>query len=251
MKLKYISLAIISILFFQGCTQQNLAVKDVFKTENAVQIQSNYRDICDLLAEYKQKLDKRNPQAFSKVWEKPILQNIKTQNNNISLSQYRNNYTKYLKKAFNTSSNIKQRNDYLILGFYKLLFMSYDMDNEKFTALNYNIKNFEKLSKLLQVIQWQVNHTKDDKNNYLFLTWQNNWQIELARKTNSKNPNYNLIKDLKYIKSNKESVFNPSNMSFESILSKMLYINDQSIKRLGGEPDELSLKALKSFLILL
>jgi hypothetical protein len=59
-----------------------------------------------------------------------------------------------------------------------------------------------------------------------------------------------LIKNLKYIKNKKENIFDSSNMEFENIISKILYINNDSIIRLGGEPDELSLNALKLFIFL-
>ena len=100
------------------------------------------------------------------------------------------------------------------------------------------------------MIQWRIKYRKDIQGNYLFLTWQNNWQIQLAKQTNIHNPDYNLIQNLDYIKDDKENIFYHSNMSFETIISKMIYINNNTIKRLGGEPNELAIGAIKFFIFL-
>ncbi|MCK5110023.1 MAG: hypothetical protein KAQ94_00790 [Arcobacteraceae bacterium] len=246
---KYLFLTLF-ILFLQGCNQESINLKKLVTTNNAIQIENNHKEISALLIEYKEKLDKRNPKSFDKVWQKAIIKNIQYQRNNVSLYGFKDNYKKYLKYAFDTKTNIKNRNDFLILGLYKLLYLSYTINDEKYTALSYKIKTLKEFSDILQIIKWQINYKKDLNKNYLFLTWQNNWQVELLGKTDIKNPDYNLIKNLTYIKNNKESVFDASNMSFETILGKVLYINNNSIKRLGGEPNELTIEFLKFFVFL-
>lgn len=224
-------------------------MRHIISTSNAIEIEKNYKEINTLLIKYKQKLDKRNPWSFKKDWQKSLVVNMKN-NDNITLYNLKDNYSKYLKHTFNIKSDIKNRNDTLIVGLYKLLYLSYGFENKKLTALSYNLKNLQEFSKVIQIVRWKIAHSKDDNNKYLFLTWQNNWQVELLQKTNKKNPNYSLIKDLRYIKNKKESVFNSSNMSFENIISKILYINNDSIKRLGGEPNELAVEFLKFFVFL-
>ncbi len=246
---KYITIAIIVILI-QGCNQNNITINKLITSNNALHMENNYEEISYLLVQYKQKLDKKNPSSFNKLWQKEITANMIHQTNTVSLYDFKDNYNKYLKHAFNNKSNINNRNDSLIMGIYKLLYSSYGIDNKKYTALSYNIKNLQEFSDILQIIRWKINYKKDLNKNYLFLTWQNNWQIEFLKKTNIKNPNYNLIKNLNSIKNNKESVFNHSDMSFESILSKIIYINNNSIKKLGGEPNDLAINVLKMFVFL-
>jgi len=240
---------ILVIFSLQGCSQTSFTVRKIIATENAIQMEKNHKEITSLLIKYKQNLDKRNPKAFNKTWQKSILGNMYKQKN-ISLYDFKDNYNKYLKRAFSTKIDVKNRNDLLIVGLYKLLYSSYGIYNNKYTALSYKMDNLKEFSRVLQIVKWQIKHKKDLNNNYLFLTWQNNWQIELFKKTKRKKPNYNLIKNLVYIKNNKESVFDSSNMLFETILSKILYINNNSIKRLGGEPNELTIEAIKIFVFL-
>ncbi len=248
-KVKYI-IFICFIFFFQGCSKNSSTIKQFFQTNNIIQVENNYKEICTLIAQYKIKLDKRNPKAFNKIWEKPIIENIKSLRNNIDLSNYKDDYKKYLQKTFSQNTNIQNRNDFLILGIYKLLYVTYNIKDEKFTTLDYQLKDFQKLSEILQAIHWKIKNLKDKGNNYLFLTWQKNWQIQFAKITNNKNPDYNLIKNLDYIKQNKETIFQSSNMSFEKLFHKIIYKNNDSIKRLGGEPSELSLSALKLILFI-
>ncbi len=242
-------LVLFCIIFLQGCNQNNITIRKLIATDNAIQMEKNYEEITSLLIRYKKNLDKRNPKSFNKQWKKTIARDMKNKKN-ISLYDFKDNYNKYLKQAFNQKINIKNRNDLLVIGLYKLLYSSYGVNNDKYTALSYKMKNLKDFSDILQIIRWQIKYKKDLNNNYLFLTWQNNWQIELAKKTSLKNPNYKLIKNLASIQKKDENIFNSSNMFFETILSTILYINNDSIKRLGGEPNELTLKTLKFFVFL-
>jgi len=250
LKNKIINIISIGFIFvlLQGCTSSNFG--NLIKSNNAIQIQKNYTQISKLLIKYKKMLNVRNVYAYDKTLKKQILDDILNKKNSINLNNFKNDSNKYLKYSLNTEQKIKHRGDFLILGLYKLIFFSYDMQKDKLTALGYNLKNLEKLSKIIQILRWKIKYAKDKKGKYLFLTWQNNWQVELMGKTDIKNPNYNLIKNLKYIKNKKESIFSSSNMDFENIISKILYINNDTIKRLGGEPNELSLSALKLFMFL-
>ncbi len=246
--IKYFLLSLL-FLSLHGCNQENLTFRKLIATDNAVQMEENYNEIASLLIKYKNKLDKRNPKSFNKTWQKSLITNIKNQQN-VSLYDFKDNYNKYLKHAFNTEVNIKNRNDALIIGLYKLLYFSYGISNKKYTALSYKMKNLKDFSDVLQIIRWQIKYKKNEDKDYLFLTWQKNWQVELLKKINLKKPNYNLIKNLTYINNKKESIFDSSNMSFETIISKILYINNDSIKRLGGEPNELTIDVLKFFVFL-
>ncbi len=249
---KYIGLMVL-IIFFQGCGKNDFTLKNLVTTENAIQMKKNYKEIVTLLIKYKTKLDKRNPKLFNKDLEKSIIKDMKN-SADISYNNFKdnekNNYNVYLKNAFNQHKNIINRNDMLILGLYKLLYLSYGVKNEKLTALSYNLKNLQEFNKVIQIVRWKIKYDKDKANNYLFLTWQNNWQVELHQRIDMANPDYNLIKDLKYIKNKEENVFLASNMSFDNIISKILYINNNSIKRLGGEPDELTIGFIKFFVFL-
>jgi hypothetical protein len=248
--IKNLVFIVFAILLLQGCGKNKFSFKNLVTSNNAIQIQKNYTHISKLLVKYKKMLDVRNPYSYDKTLKKAMIKDILSQKNNIQLNGLKNNHNLYIKKAFNKSKDIKYRNDFLILGLYKLMFFSYDMSQKKLTALGYNLKNLEKLGKILQLIRWKIKTAKTKNKKYLFLTWQTNWQVEFMRKTNIKNPNYCLIKNLKYIKNKKENIFGSSNMEFENIISKISYINNDSIIRLGGEPDELSLSALKLFMFL-
>ncbi|MCP4970392.1 MAG: hypothetical protein GY932_07355 [Arcobacter sp.] len=86
------------------------------------------------------------------------------------------NYKDYLQIAF-SKDYIPCRNDYLILGLYYLVYDLYDIeDSHKVIALEYDKNKLHKLYKNLQVIKWKIKVNRDFKGNYLFKTWQNNWQ---------------------------------------------------------------------------
>ena len=86
----------------------------------------------------------------------------------------------------------------------------------------------------------------------MFLTWQNNWQIELAKKL-KKNNNIKLIalENLEYIKNKKESFLSSSNFSFEVILTQMIDRSNNSLKILDVDVTDVGFDALKSIFIFL
>ena len=72
--------------------------------------------------------------------------------------------------------------------------------------------------------------------------------IELAKKYSG---DYNIINNLEYIKSNKESVYDHSNFSFEIILSKMIIDVEHTLRKINVEPYEMSISALTGFVFIL
>ena len=83
--------------------------------------------------------------------------------------------------------NIKYRNDYLILGLYYMVYDSFSIKKgHKFAALSFDVNRLQKLYKNLQILKWKLKSSKNSKGNYYFVTWQNNWQLELKRKNSIK-----------------------------------------------------------------
>ena len=210
----------------------------------------------ELLLEYKSKLDKRNPKGFSSQLNYLLQKNIRENTDEINL--YINNsiplkhYQDYLNYAFEKNNQVNYRNDYLAIGIYKMFYESFDMDSKyKLTALSYDIEKLQKAYKNLQIIQWRIKFNKDKNNNYLFLTWQNNWQIELSKRLNNEKLDAIKLSDLHYIKSKQESILNPSNNSFEVITSKMLLYYESTIRLLNAEPEELGIETIMSILFLI
>ncbi len=249
-------LLIFIVLFFTSCSNIQEKVRNTVQSENAKQIRNNYKEIVNLLSLYKTKLDKRNPKNYSLELDGLLQKNISKNENTINIltndTNTTKNYTDYLNHAFNKEEKIENRNDYLVIGLYKMFYHAYKMDLKyKMTALSYDIKDLQKAYKNLQVIQWKIKFDKDIKNKYLFLTWQNNWQIELEQKLQSTTLDNIFLSQLQNIKSNKESLLDPSNNSFEIITSKMLLYMSSSIKMLNAEPEDLSIDAIMSFIFII
>ncbi len=77
-----------------------------------------------------------------------------------------------------------------------MIFDAYKMDEKhQFSAIEYDKEKMIKLYEYLQIVRWKIRTAKDDKENYLFNTWQNNWQLELAKKYKG---DYNIINELSY-----------------------------------------------------
>jgi len=106
----------------------------------------------------------------------------------------------------------------------------------------------QRLYEYLQVIRWKIRTNKDKKGDYLFNTWQNNWQIELEKKYIN---DYNIINNLEYIKSKKESIYEHSNFSFEIVLSKIITNVEHSLRKINVEPYEMGFSAIKSFVFII
>lgn len=242
---------IIVVFIFQACTFDKNTIKSVAQTNSATQIDEFKAEILKELINYKKKLDLRNPNAYNKNLQTSIIQEIRDNKDFINLVQdgkVLENSDEYFYYAF-SPKKIENRNDLLILGLYKMIFEAFMMDKEhQFAALSYDREKMIKLYEYLQVVRWKIKILKDDKNEYLFNTWQNNWQLEFTKRFES---DFNIIKDLAYIKANKESILDPSNFSYEIVLSKIIVNVEHSLRKINVEPYEMSLSALKSFIFII
>lgn len=245
----------ILIVFLNGCIPKQDDVKNAFQTNAANTIKNDYQNIQKLLISFKEKLDKRNPNSYSKNLSNRIYRLIDEleddfllKHNNSTLS----NYKDYLQIAFSKDS-IYKRNDYLVLGLYYLVHSLYEIsDGHKVTAFLYDKEKLHKLYQNLQIIKWKIKVDKDVKDNYLFLTWQNNWQIELEQKIkNEEKLSYQDLLNLKFIKNNKETLLDPSNFSFEVILTQMNDRVRNSLEALGEEPKDLTIGTLRAIFLFL
>ncbi|MDC0932910.1 hypothetical protein OAR97_03600 [Arcobacteraceae bacterium] len=249
-------LLILIVLFFTSCSNIQDKIKNAVQSENAKQIRNDYQEIVQLLSLYKTKLDKRNPKNYNNNLTSLLRKNILDNKNTINLFSHTRNhsfkYTDYLNLAFNKSSSIKNRNDYLAVGLYKMFYDAYKMDVKyKMTALSYDLEVLQKAYKNLQILQWKIKFDKDIEEQYLFLTWQNNWQIELEQQLKTTSLSNIPLSQLKNIQLQKESLLDPSNNSFEIITSKMILYMERSIKMLHAEPENLTIDALLSVIFII
>ena len=239
------------VFFLDGCSVTKENIQNIAQSNSAVEITNYKNEIITALLRYKKKLDLRNPNSFNKKISKDIIHQIKTNQDYINIVQKNKlleNYNEYLYYAF-SPKKIENRNDFLILGLYKLIYKAYSLDNNhKFTAFEHNKFELQKLYQYLQVLRWKIRTQKDNKDKYLFNTWQNNWQIELLKKDDS---DLNIIRDLEYIKSNKESIYSHSNFSFEILLSRILLNVEYTLRKINIEPFAMSSSAIKSFIFIL
>ena len=238
------------ILFFSGCANSQNKVEEFFQTDNATQIKRDYYEIVKLLSEYKTKLDKRNPQNYDKKFSHYMYDEFNNSTNNLFLKEngkYIDDYNDYLRISIDPQK-IMNRNDYLILGLYKQIYKAYEIEEEiQISTLTYEIEKLKTLYYALSVINWKIKNKRDENDNYLFLTWQNNWQIELEKRIkNNETISWQLIQNLKYIKNQKETIFSSSNSSFEVLMKQMLYRVQNSLKIMGEEPLDVSLEVMKT-----
>ncbi len=243
------SLLFLFILIFalSGCTTPK-TLKKTLQTTNAYEISYAYDQLIATLLHYKQKLDKRNPanahQKLKQTLPAAIRAHIPPNRLRHLPLQHFENAGGYLEYAFSKDPTVKYRNEYLLFGLYVMLYETFRMEQtHKLTALDYELQNLQKLYRNLQILQWRIKYAKDSNGDYLFLTWQNNWQVELAKRSKS-GVDYALIPDLEYLKSGKESLYDPSNLSFEVLTSKMLTYTKLAIKHRGGEVRDLSIELL-------
>lgn len=252
MKLKQLKMVFVFVLIFsfQGCVSTN-SIKSIAQTNSASQIEEYIDSILKDLVLYKEKLDLRNPNAFNKAISLDIKEEILKKQDYINIVQdgkKLSTYNQYLHYAF-SKNDVKNRNDFLILGIYKLIHQSLLLyENHQFTAMQYNKHDILRLYEYLQIVRWKIKTNKDENGNYLFNTWQNNWQLELERKDLT---DLNIIKELEYIKTNKETIFDHSNFSFENLISVMLRDVEHILKKINIEPYEMSFSAIKSFVFIL
>ena len=246
MKRFIFSLLLIS-LFFQGCSFNKSSLKTVAQTNSATQIVTYKNEVLKSLSLYKKKLDLRNPKAYNKDLAKNIYFQIDSNQDYINVIQNEKKLKsskEYLYYAF-SKEHIHNRNDFLIIGLYKLIYKAYKLKEEhQFAAIQYNKNDMLELYKTLQVIRWKIRTAKDDAGNFMFVTWQNNWQLELMLKKYS---DLNNINELKYIKENKETIYDSSNFSFEVLIEQMLVNIRHTLKNINAEPYEMSISAIKSF----
>ena len=252
---KILFLSLVFTFFFSGCIPKQETVEGVFQTNSANTIKKDYTNIQKLLINFKEKIDKRNPTAYNKNLSVRIYRLINESNNDFFL-EFNNttleNYKDYLQIAF-SKDDIENRNDYLVLGLYYLVHSSYEIETgHKIVALEYDKNKLDKLYKNLQIIKWKIKVDRDVKGNYLFLTWQNNWQIELEKRLkNKENITLETFLDLRHIKSNEETFLDHSNFSFEVQLTQIIDSTKNSLEALGEEPTDLSVIALKSVFMFL
>lgn len=254
--LRNISLWVLMVAFFSGCfssTQER--VEKLLQTTAANSIKNDYQHIMKNVIIFKDKLDKRNPNAYNKTDSNTIYTQIDTLQNTFNL-KYANNdlvkYKEYLQIAF-SKANVEYRNDYLVLGLYKLVYDAYDIaQGHQLTAFGYDEEKLQKLYQNLQILKWKIKTARDLNNNYLFLTWQNNWQIELEKKIErGEKPSYEDLQNLHYIKTQKETLFSASNSSFEVLLSVMGLQVKNSLETMGVEPVDLGIETMKSIFLFL
>lgn len=254
MNLTKILFLTVVILFVTSCSNSSsqVNVSNYLQTQNAKLIKEHYSEILKLLLEYKIKLDKRNPNSYNKKLVHFLNKNIELSNN---ISLYSKNHPKftfyYEYLNYSLKDNfIQNRNDYLIVGIYKMIYDVYQMKStHKFTAFEYDVKKFQKVYQYLQVLQWKIKHKKDKNGNFLFLTWQNNWQVEYLKKLNKDNKYRLCIDDITYLKEKKETLLDPSNTTFEVLLSSMILHVNQTMKLLGAEPEELAIESILSLVL--
>lgn len=245
-----------SLFLFTGCNVLSQPqVKKMLQTNGATIMYQNYTHSIENIILYHSKLNARNPNNYNKQNLTKIHNEISTASNLFFLTNAQNKtikaYQDYLNIAFD-KNEVAYRNDYLIMGIYRLLFETFDMQkNHKFTSLSYNTKKFQNAYKLMKIIQWKIKNDKDIHNNYLFNTWQNNWQIELQKRIqNGETPSWELIEDLKYIKEKKETIFDASNHSFEVLTNQIIFDLEQNIRILGEEPIDVAIEAISFFIFL-
>lgn len=252
--MKYL-LPFLFLLLFSGCVPKQDVVENIFQTNSATIVKKDYKRTLQHLLMLKSKLDKRNPNSYNKEISNKIYSQIDALNNGFYL-KYKNkdikNYKEYLQIAF-SKTNIEHRNDYLILGLYYMIYDAYDIkDGHQLTALLYDREKLQRLYHNLQIFKWKFKTAKDLDETYLFLTWQNNWQIELEKKVkNGLQPSWTDIQNLHFIKNNKESIFDHSNFSFEVLLTQMIDNTHESLDLLGVEVTEMSVEAITTVFLFL
>ena len=239
-------LIIISLaILFTSCSNNQIS-SEILQSNSATTISRDYKDITKLLIRYKKILDKRNPNLYNKNLAYNIISDIKNNQNTIHLLRD-DSYKKYLEKAFD--ENTPNRSDFLILGIYKMLFNTYNIqDGHQITALGYNAETFKKTYYTLKVLRWKIRNAKNSQNRFIYATWQLNWQLEFNKKYN--NISINNLKNLPSLKKQKESIMGHNNFNFEIILSLIIDRVKDSLNAMGEEPLNLSITAMKAIIFL-
>ncbi|MDD3342607.1 MAG: hypothetical protein PHR87_03415 [Sulfurospirillaceae bacterium] len=244
------------LIFFIGCAANQEKVSEVLQSHGATQMNRDYQSLIALLKQYKEKLDLRNPTHYSKSQQNYIYNDLRQSNNSIRIkynNAYLRTYDDYLRIAFDKSPDIKDRNDFLIIGLHKLMWETYQRDKgHQITTLTYHQEAFNRLYYYLEVIRWKIRTAKDSNGNYLFLTWQNNWQIELEKRIKQgTRPSWSMIENLSSLQNNTESLFGASNFNFEVLLSQMIFHVKNSARIIGQEPVDIGIQAMISLVLFL
>jgi len=254
--MKYIVIFLM-VLFLGGCaSKDNNFISSIFQTNGATLMKKYEQMLDSFLLELGVKLIKRNRENFSKDILFVLKNDMKNSTNTTYLPLVSTNggadFKEYIKIAF-SQKNIQKRGDYLLVGLYKMIYWSFEAKNfHKLSALQYDGRKLQEAYEILQVIAWKIKVAKDKNGDYLYLTWQNNWQVELEKRVQrGEKLSIKLIKSLKYIKNKKESLLSSSNLSFEALFAKMLFCYERALKTVGVEPKNLGADALRSIFLML
>lgn len=248
--------ALLGLLLFLGCSSSQEKLGEVLQSKGAAQMHKDFKKISENLIAYKEKLDLRNPKAYSKEAKESIIHEIKLTRNTLSITyngKKLSTYDDYLRVAFDKTKTVTERNDFLIVGLHKLLCETYQIDKgHQITTLSYQQEAFKRLYYYLEVIKWKMRNAKDKEGNYLFVTWQNNWQIELAQKLKTgAHPSWEMLESLPSIQTGKETIFDPSNPNFEILMNHMIDHVKNSARIVGDEPVDIGINAMISFVLFL
>ncbi len=235
----------ILFIFASFLISSDFSFKNLIKTNREIKIEDYLKDIDTLLLKFYEKLNKRNPSNFDKRNEKAIKEAL-LKSKYIVVKNYEHNPVEIVKLSLDRDKKVAFRNDYLIIGIHDMIYKVFKRDDFKVTALSYDADKLNRLFLNLQIIFWQIGNYRDRDGNYLFLTWQSNWQIELQKALKAGIPLKKAIVSLPSLKSGRESLLEPCNMSFSMIYAKILYIVEKIIKESGGEPQEIGVSVLKS-----
>lgn len=234
------------VIFLEGCAKKD--VHAVFQTNGASIVREHTFVLQSLLLKYYKKLNVRNPSFSTKIERIPIMYDIENRVNNATLPKLNTkkdaSYKDYLNIAF-SKEYVKNRNDYLIAGIYKMFYWAYDMERmHTVTTMQYDPKKLQEANKMMQIIQYRIEHEKDMSGNYLFLTWQRSWQVDLLKSINA-----NKVIDLNTYA--KQDMMQPSNMNFRMISEGMIFTLQESLRYLGEEGTNLGTSALSSVFMFL
>lgn len=229
---------------FFGCSQKD--VHAVFQTNGASIVREHTTVLQKLLLLYYDKLNKRNPIYTTKLERIPILYDIQNRTNNAVLpllnGKKEATYKDYLNIAFNEAT-VKNRNDYLIAGIYKMLYWAYDVKrSHTVTTMQYDASKIQEANKMMQIIQYRIANEKDKQGRYLFITWQRAWQLDASRTLHD-------LQKFDYSKYAPQEFLKPSNMNFRVLSEGMLFIVQESLRYLGEESNNLGTSAIKSVFI--
>jgi len=255
-KIKHTIFVAVILSLLTACSSTQGKLQEILQTSSATKVKNDYQKTIELLVTFKQKIDKRNSNNYNKNISNLMYINLKNMQTNINLridNLKLENYDDYLRRAFDKSVGVPNRNDLLIVGIYKLIYEAYEIGKgHQLTALAYNKIKLQKLYYNLNSIKYRIKFDKDNNGKYLFLTWQKDWQLQLKEKLDTnENPSWQSIQNLNALKGNTETIFDASNFEFEVLLSKMIYNVKNTLTNVGEEPVDVGIEAMKNLVIFL